>query len=157
MISRLTSPLLFTLAFLIASFSLISVLRADESEPVAPVPVVPPSQQPDLGETYPVADSDGNLLRCPADGKVLSIQLGVDTPPAGIGEVEPASPALERRIARRSDFDPSEVEVTETTEAPVPRCGPDGGGSDGEPIWVPESVGQDRLNAPPAYVEEQTP
>lgn len=38
----------------------------------------------------------------------------------------------------------------------VPRCGPTGGGPEGEAIWVPTSVGRGITEAPARYVKQQT-
>ena len=79
-----------------------------------------------------VVGSDGRLIRCP-DGKPLKVRLN-DNPPPGLGRTRPSG---------------------EVIEGVVPRCGPEGGGKDAEPIWVPASVDRDRVTAPRRFVEAQ--
>ena len=57
-----------------------------------------------------------------------------DAPPPGLGGTEPSGEAIPL----------------------VPRCGPEGGGKNAQAIWVPASVGRDRVTAPRRFVEAQS-
>jgi hypothetical protein len=89
-----------------------------------------------------VSGSNGKAIRC-SDGKLLRVK-GNDVPPPGIVRVGPS---------RRTEEGGEEVEVL---EGAVPRCGPQGGGQNGTPIWVPESVGRGITEAPARYVKQQS-
>jgi hypothetical protein len=84
------------------------------------------------GRRVGVVGSDGELIRCP-DDKPLRVRLN-DNPPPGLGRTTPSGEA----------------------EGVVPRCGPEGGGKDAQPIWVPTSVGRDRVTAPQRFVDAQS-
>lgn len=92
-----------------------------------------PSDFPKPGELTPVSDANGDLIRCP-DGTLLRVEVGAQAP-AGVGE------SVVRTKAKR--------EVNVVTDGVVPRCGP-GGGDD--PVWVPSSIGANRVTAPARFV-----
>jgi len=99
------------------------------------------------GETVPVVDSNGDLLRCD-DGELLQVAPEAAIPP-GVADLEPVDPP-----AGSTESGELEGEVIVTDPA-VPRCGPSGGGADADPVWVPESVGDDQTTAPQRYVRQQ--
>lgn len=132
------AALAFTVAILIsssggeASTSGAPDLNLSQGDP-APVVSEP-------GELVRVVGPDGKEIVCD-DGKALLIDPVSDNPPKDI-------------ISTQATEDPT---VLETTEGAVPRCGPSGGGSDSNPVWVPESVGEDHpVNPPAEYVETQS-
>ena len=84
----------------------------------------------------PVVGRDGQLIRCD-DGQLLMVDPG-DVPPSTVGETDVRANGS--------------VEVTDPA---VPRCGPEGGGADSDPVWVPESVGAGEVDAPPSYARAQ--
>lgn len=98
-----------------------------------------PADVPTPSEPIGVVDEDGNLIECPQDGQMLTVEVDDPVPP-NLGQEERTNDGTYR-----------------VTEGVVPRCGPTGGGANGEAIWVPESVGDDTATAPPSYVEAQTP
>lgn len=104
--------------------------------------------EPQLGEPTPVADNDGNLIRCP-DGELLLVPYG-DGPPAGVAKHQRLSPE-----EAAAEIGPG-AELVKTVDPAVARCGPKGGGADGTPIWVPASEGKQDVVAPSKYVREQT-
>ena len=95
------------------------------------------------GETLPAIGPDGKPIVCD-DGQVLQVDPLKDNPPRSIIETAPGG-----------DHDPSTIEVT---EGAMPRCGPDGGGADADPVWVPEHVARDHpQDAPLSFVDDQIP
>jgi hypothetical protein len=76
------------------------------------------------GETVPAIGPDGEPIVCD-DGQVLQVDPLSDDPPP---EVSVSGPA--------GGVDPSTSEVI---VGAVPRCGPAGGGSDADPVWIPDS------------------
>ena len=101
-----------------------------------------PEDFPKPGEMVPVVGPNGQLIRCP-DGDLLKVEMGGPTP----SELDKARPA-----PSNAGFPGEEV-----VDPIVPRCGPGGGGADGRAIWMPASQGRDRVQAPPDYVDAQSP
>lgn len=90
------------------------------------------------GETVPVAGPDGEPIVCD-DGQTLRVDPISDNPPRAMIESEP----IERGVA-------------EITQGAVPRCGPSGGGNEGDPVWVPDDVGAEYpQEAPKRYARAQ--
>lgn len=99
----------------------------------------PSGQVTKPGEKVAVAGPEGRPIVCD-DGEPLLIDPVADDPPRDL-------------IQTRATSDPS---VLETVEGAVPRCGPEGGGPDASPVWVPESVGVEHpVDAPQRYVAAQ--
>ncbi|MGH2988297.1 MAG: hypothetical protein ACRDMA_00315 [Solirubrobacterales bacterium] len=91
------------------------------------------------GETLPALGTNGEPIVCD-DGMQLQVDPVRDDPPGDLVRDRQTDPATLKNI-----------------EGAVPRCGPDGGGPNAEPIWVPESVGEQHpQNAPMLYVEDQS-
>jgi len=107
---------------------------------------------PTAGDTVEVSDSNGDLLVCP-DGRPLKVTLGDDRVPPGIVEMERVSPEQAREDGVSVSGQQWQPEVMRIEEAAVPRCGDEGGGVNGQPVWVPESVGKDRVVAPERFEE----
>jgi hypothetical protein len=93
-------------------------------------------------EPMPVAGPDGEWIRCP-DGQLLKASLLDWLKAPNVGESV--------QIAG----DESGETSYRVTEPVVARCGPEGGGADAQPIFVPESVGKHHLVAPRRYVRAQ--
>lgn len=108
----------------------------------------PPGDGPLLGEPTPVADDNGDLIRC-SDGELLLVPYG-EGPPPGIAENVQVSAS-----EAAAEIGPG-AEVVNTIDPAVARCGPNGGGADGVPIWVPASEGKNLTAAPRSYVRQQT-
>lgn len=114
-------------------------LAADEGQ-------VQPSTQADAGvvnyapgETLPAIGPDGEPIVCD-DGQVLQVDPLKDNPPPGIANSD-----------SRGGGDPK---TPGDVSGAVPRCGPDGGGSDADPVWIPGSAAQSNpQNAPQSFVE----
>ncbi len=108
-----------------------------------PTETPPPANAPGQSEEMPVVGADGNLVRCPQDGKPLMVTLAEAQAAPNLGESE-LVPTDEPGAA-----------VYEVTETSVPRCGPEGGGSNDEAVWVPEHVGVQSVTAPKRFLDEQ--
>lgn len=117
-----------------------SVVSAQETVPPPPEPAVDNSTIDT--EPMPIAGPDGEWIRCP-DGQLL--------------EVTPLEWLNAPNLGESVETNESDAEETvyRATEMIVPRCGPGGGGSDGQPIFVPESVGADETVAPRRFIRQQ--
>jgi hypothetical protein len=116
---------------------------ADDPRETATVtsPTEPAADLPELGDLVPVVGRNGELIRC-SDGQLLRVEVG-SPPPAGIAESQPAPESVDEAIPGP---------VTETVDPAVPRCGPEGGGRDGEPVWIPASDATASAEAPEEYL-----
>ncbi|MGH2953773.1 MAG: hypothetical protein ACRDK9_07080 [Solirubrobacterales bacterium] len=147
---RSRRTLLLTAALALLGFGAGAAIVTASSDPpdpgihlrsVADEPPPWPADLPKPDEPIPVATPEGDLLRCPQDGELLKV-ADTEEPPPQLGKSE------------LTNQGPGEVyRITETV---VPRCGPTGGGADGEPIWVPSSEAEVDT-APKRYVRQQTP
>lgn len=146
---HLTSAFLVTAALATAPAVATSLAQDPASGPADSAPPLPES-----GDTVRVAGPDGQDIICP-DGQPLLVTIGEDPVPEGVTEIEEVTPAEARADGVAVGGPAWKPDVAEIVEAAAPRCGPDGGGQDGDPIWVPETIGDDRVVAPERFVEQQ--
>jgi len=121
---RLVGFLLAAVAAFLAGTAIVSAQAGDQSDDVV-VSGGGTSGVLEPGDVVPVAGPDGDTIVCP-DGQRLLVDPLRDNPPRSLTE-------------EVTDANGN----TEVLEGAVPRCGPSGGGSDGEPVWVPESKADD--------------
>ena len=122
-------------ALLLAATSLVSA-HDTPAPPLGAPPTVDNSRISD--KPMPVAGPDGEWIRCP-DGELLEV-----TPREWLN-----APNLGR--AERSEESDADHTIYRVTEPVVARCGPGGGGADGQPVFVPESAA-DGVVAPQRFL-----
>ena len=84
--------------------------------------------EPDLvpeKEAMPVLTPDGRVLRCPQDDKPLMVTVEEAAHAPNLGESRLHADGRYEELA-----------------GSVPRCGPAGGGENGEPVWVPDRLAE---------------
>jgi hypothetical protein len=118
----------------------------------------PPSVAEDLpqpGERVAVAGPDGAPLVCP-DGERLKVEVP-GAPTEGPREPgEPPSAIISEDSPPPPDGGGAPTGSADAVVPQVPRCGPTGGGADGEPVWVPLAKGMGSAVAPRRFVRAQT-
>jgi hypothetical protein len=130
-------------AVLLLATAIVSAQESEPSQPEGDPPIEGPMDNSEISdEPMPVAGPDGEWIRCP-DGELLQASPLDWMLAPNVGESE--------RTAE-SDEDKTVYRVTEPI---VARCGPGGGGSDGQPVFVPEDVGAERTVAPRRYIRTQ--